>query len=135
MEVVFLLIYLALYWTVRLNQTLIPQDAMLHDERLGLLVLMSLIAIPVVLIRVIIGNRYYRKKFGGVYPSINANYLLKHDIAYSAFCMVVLGIIYFSERDYFDESFGELGVSMFIFWFISILFGFLRRLPAIKSGI
>ncbi|MBN0987050.1 hypothetical protein [Amphritea pacifica] len=134
MEFVFLFAYLSLYWAIRINQALTPEDLMLHDERLGHLVIMLLIAMPVVILRVIVGNRYYRKKFHGLYPSINVKNLMQHDISYSALCTIVVGIIYVSERDYFDAGFREFGVSIFIYWFASMLLGFLRWLPATKNG-
>lgn len=134
MEIVFLLIYLVLYWAIRINQTLTPDDLALNDERLGLLFIMFLTAIPVVFLWVIIGSWFYRMKFRSVSPSIDSKKLMKHNVAYSALCSAVVAVIYFSKRDYFDASFGEFGVSMFIFWFVTILFGSLRLLPAAKNG-
>ena len=130
METVFLLAYLALYRANRNLEVITAEALFPQDARIALLIIMLSFAIPVVIVRAVVGNTKHKNQLPFNIDDFNIKKYLLSDLLYSAFCVLILTMIYNAEKNHFDFGLREFGVSVFIYWFSTIALGFLRWFPA-----
>ncbi|MGI2030428.1 hypothetical protein [Endozoicomonas acroporae] len=125
METVFLLLYLAAYWFLKISGTIgFNQEWPVSIETYSLLLMASL-SIFFAVARVYVGNKQFKVSSRDPVPGFKKRVF--SDLGYLFFGFVVLMTILRSDKNYFDTGVRELGLSMFVYWIIAFSFGFLRE--------